>query len=146
MSRKIKIISTIIVLAILCYSSYIFFNLLGSDTINVRETNSYAEKKSNTLIADFTTNEEEANKIYAGKVLEVTGKVKEVSFLNNRNTLILQGEDKDTGIICDMNSDQLKSVLKISKGQRVTIKGVCKGFLKDVVMLNCILIDQKINE
>ena len=91
------------------------------------------------------TDEKQADEIYTGKVIEITGTVKEVSFLNNRNTLILQGKDKNSGVICDMNANQIDAIHKISLGDKITAKGICKGFLKDVVMLNCIIITNKHN-
>jgi len=138
-NKKVTVISIIVLVGI---SMCIYLYLSFSDTkpINVTNSVSFESTQSELLVANFKEDEQKADKFYTGKVIEITGIVKEVSFLNNRNTLILQGEDKDSGVICDMNSNQIDAILKINEGQKITIKGVYKGFLKDVVMLNCILI------
>ncbi len=143
MSIKTKVISIIIVVSIGIYA-YVSFTSLH--TINVSEISSFDEVQSNSLIENFLMDEEKADETYVNKVIEITGIVKEVSFLNNRNTLILQGDNESPGIICDMNPDQLTAITKIRKGDRVRVKGICKGFLKDVIVLNCILTDQQPNE
>ena len=73
------------------------------------------------------------------------GKVKEVSFLNNTNTIILLG-DENSGIICDFSQNQTKEIKALTKNQTVIIKGIYKGFLKDVILLNCLLINDITNE
>lgn len=143
MSIKTKVISIIIVLSI---GIYAYVNFTSLHTINVSEISSFDEVQSKSLIETFLIDEEKADKTYVNKVIEITGIVKEVSFLNNRNTLILQGDNDGPGIICDMNPGQLTAITKIRKGERVRVKGICKGFLKDVIILNCILTDQQPNE
>lgn len=136
MKKSFKIISIIIVT--ICI--YISLNLLDKKAIDINKALTFKNTESEILVANFLTNEKLADETYTRKVIEITGTVKEVSFLNNRNTLILQGKDKNSGVICDMNANQIDAIHKISIGDKITVKGICKGFLKDVVMLNCIII------
>ena len=92
---------------------------------------------SDDLIANFLSNEHKANDLYAGKIIEVDGFVKEISFLNNRNTVILYSKNKTSGVICDVHPSQIEKVKKLKEHQKIKVKGICKGFLKDVVLLNC---------
>tara|TARA_R110002074_G_scaffold397526_1_gene588046 strand:+ start:1311 stop:1739 length:429 start_codon:yes stop_codon:yes gene_type:complete len=139
MKKYVKIISIVVFVAInTCI--YISLNILDEEAIDITNAMTFKNTKSEVLVANFMTDEKQADEIYTGKVIEITGTVKEVSFLNNRNTLILQGKDKNSGVICDMNANQIDAITKITQGEKVTIKGICKGFLKDVVMLNCIII------
>nr|WP_271729736.1 hypothetical protein [Aquimarina algiphila] len=101
---------------------------------------------SSELISLFMLNENSANSVYRNKVIEVEGIVKEVTFLNNRNTVLLHGNNKYSSVLCDMKDDQVEEIKKLKKGQKVRIKGVCKGFLKDAIILHCILINTPINE
>jgi len=94
------------------------------------------------LTNSFLHNESTSNSLYKGKIVEVTGIVKEVTFLNKRNTVILQGGNTQSGVLCDMHSTDSVTLKNIKKGDSIKIKGVCKGFLKDVIILNCILINQ----
>ena len=100
---------------------------------------------SDDLINSYIVNEEKTNALYSGKIIEVTGFVKEVTFLNNRNTVILYSKNKTSGIICDVHPSQIEKVKTLKEHQKIVVKGICKGFLKDVVLLNC-YIDLKLNE
>ena len=108
-----------------------------STEINLEKVSSEISLNSNELVASFITNENKSNEVYGGKIIEVTGFVKEISFLNNRNTVLLYTENEKSGIICDVNKNQLKKVKSLKKHQKIKVKGLCKGFLKDVILLNC---------
>ncbi|MFY7672109.1 OB-fold protein [Tenacibaculum sp. MEBiC06402] len=93
---------------------------------------------SDILLKDFITNENIADKKYVDEVIEVFGKIKEITSLNNRKTIILQ-TNTDSGIICDVNNSQQELLKDLKKNQLVHIKGICKGYLKDVILLNCFI-------
>ena len=101
--------------------------------------------KSEDLLDSFISNEELANKMYVEKTIEVEGIVKEVTFLNNRYTVLLQGNGSYTCIMCDMKEDQVAQVQTLAEGSSVVLKGICKGFLMDAILLNCVLV-KKTNE
>lgn len=92
---------------------------------------------SNDLIHNYVNNEEESNKLYTGKIIEVTGFIKKITFLNDRNTIILNSENETFGVICDINSNQKEKIKALKLHQKIRVKGICKGFLKDVILLNC---------
>ncbi len=93
---------------------------------------------SNDLIKEFSENEKVSNATYVNEVIEVFGKVKDISKLNNRLTIILE-TDSDAGIICDLNDCEQEQLKQIKKNQLIHIKGICKGYLKDVILLNCFI-------
>lgn len=97
------------------------------------------------LVHSFVTNEVEASTIYKNKLIEIEGSVKNVNFLNGRITVFLNGESTSS-VLCDMTKSQLKVAKKLKEDQKVKLKGLCKGFLNDVIMLNCTLINLNINE
>ena len=74
-------------------------------------------------------------------VIAVSGTVYEINTINKRITILLKGnEAQETFVICDMNSNQNSSIKTIKKGDSILIKGLLKGILKDVIMLNCIIL------
>ena len=137
----------LLLLAVLIIVSLYIFVVpyFKSSEVNLEKVTSEVSLNSNLLVSLFIANEEASYKLYAGKVIEVSGFVKEISFLNNRNTVLLYTENKESGIICDIHESQLEKVKKLKKDQKIKIKGICKGFLKDVILLNC-YIDLKTNE
>jgi hypothetical protein len=40
-----------------------------------------------------------------------------------------------------MQAEDNKRALTLRKGQRITIKGVCTGYLLDVIMVRCIIVE-----
>lgn len=121
--------------------SVLIFNKLTEPTPKLTKSARASLKISSTeLLAQFLENEEMANETYIEKVIEVEGIVKEVTFLNNRYTVLLQGQGDYACLICDMNDNPTNQFDRITKGDTITLKGVCKGFLMDAILLNCVLI------
>lgn len=89
----------------------------------------------------FQENEKVAVQRYRNAVVRVSGIVKKISFLNNVNTLILLGKSEGTNIICEMNAKVTKEQLP-NKNDTILLQGTCKGFLKDVILLNCQIIKE----
>lgn len=96
------------------------------------------------LITMFQDNEKLANDTYTEKIIEVEGVVEEISFLNNRHTILLRGDKfAENFILCDMAFKSKDGKERITKGDTLKLKGICKGYLLDVIMLNCVPIDEK---
>ena len=90
------------------------------------------------LFKDFTSNEPLANNSYLNKPLQVSGSVLEVKKnQNSQPQIILDSGDPMFGIACTM--DQLKKDIK--PGDHVTIKGICTGYLNDVVIIKSLLLN-----
>lgn len=76
-------------------------------------------------------------------VVAVEGFVEDINSLNNRQTVILRGkEHMNASVICDMQKDQTVLLDSLEVGELVTIKGIFKGALKDIILLNCIIFNQ----
>lgn len=101
-----------------------------------------AEKLTDSFIKD----EKKANDTYKNKVIEINGIIKSISLKNNRCTLLLRGNNNGHSVMCDVSIDSEKIVATIVPNKKVTIKGICKGFLQDVIILNCVLINIESDE
>lgn len=106
------------------------------------ETATDVRIKSEELLDSFVSDRDLANKIYVEKTIEVEGVVKEITFFNNRYTVILQGGGEYMCIMCDMKENQYEQIKTLSVGHSVVLKGICKGFLMDAILLNCVLVNQ----
>jgi hypothetical protein len=145
MKKKNNIIYIFIALLLLVNGYYYVVPYFTNSNKNLELVAYEASINSNDLIDSFLLSEAETNKLYSGKIIEVSGFVKEVTFLNNRNTVILYSQHKTSGVICDIHPSQIEKVKNLKEHQKIVVKGICKGFLKDVVLLNC-YIDLKLNE
>lgn len=92
------------------------------------------------LVDAFSTDENEANTQYAGKIIEVRGALKEM-ILNDSTLILLMGDSTlPTGVSCYLQRDQKDKYTTLTKGEEVLVKGVCNGMLLDVVIDKAILL------
>lgn len=94
--------------------------------------------EASQLFREFEADEMTANQNYLNKVVSVTGTV--VAINTNQEgalVIILETENPMFGVSCTLQekSDSIKV------GNRVTIKGICTGYLSDVVVNRGILIN-----
>ncbi len=141
MNKKIQF--TLGMVICLLIGVYWFWQFTHTTTINIQNTETNTFVEAEVLINSFLENEAQSNKQFKSKVVEVTGIVKTISFTNNRYTVILQGKNNDHHVLCDLKALDATSIKSISHLKKVRIKGICKGFLKDVILLNCIIINHK---
>lgn len=104
------------------------------------EDEEYLSIEALKLFNDFSTNEAMANEQYLDKVLEVTGEISEMITNQSGETIILlKTDDPIYGVSCTMH----KKPGQITPGSRVTIKGICTGYLSDVVITRGVLVVKK---
>lgn len=93
-----------------------------------------------TLLSAFEINETEARSSYLNQVIEVSGKVQASSLTANQLNLVLGSSESFYGINCSFTPGQESKLTKVRTGDHVTVKGLCKGYLDDVILTQCILI------
>ena len=93
------------------------------------------------LYAQFTSDHSQANAVYLNKVLQVSGQV-----LTIKNSpfadpvVVLSTGDPLFGIACSLNMVE-PSAKPVKPGEKITVKGVCTGYLSDVVLSNSCLVN-----
>jgi ABC-type lipoprotein release transport system permease subunit len=135
-NKKFTLLSILVLLLLVSGYCYII-PIFSSSEKNLQNELAERTVSSNDLINAYTINEEKSDRLYTGKIIEVSGFIKEISFLNNRNTIILNSNTETFGVICDINPTQTEKIKLLKKHQKISVKGICKGFLKDVILLNC---------
>lgn len=95
---------------------------------------------STELLKKFEQNEDSANVLYLDKTVVVSGKIIDISF-NQENipVVMLEAEGNSFGIQCTMHDAQIN----LMKNEFVTLKGICKGFLSDVIITNASVVQIK---
>jgi hypothetical protein len=83
-------------------------------------------------------NESDANQKWIGKVLEVNGIISSVTGSGNYVSLNLAAA-AEGGVNCSVLKKDLPADHKFNKGDSISIKGKCTGFLMDVNMVDCII-------
>jgi hypothetical protein len=88
------------------------------------------------LFKAFEQNEEKSNTMYLNKAVLVTGSVSEISSnQEGKIILILETDNPMFGVSCTME-DKIDGV---ASGDVVTVKGICTGYLSDVVVTRAII-------
>ena len=95
------------------------------------------------LFNEYSTNEEVANTKFLGNIIQVSGTIREINTEDSiYTTIILETDDEFFGVSCVLNNKYTTKQKEILIGSEATIKGICSGMLIDVVLNNCVLIDE----
>lgn len=91
------------------------------------------------IVADFLANEDSANKVYLNKAIAITGEVIEAKKnQDGKPTVTLKSNDSFSNIYCTLKDD----AGQIQGGTTITVKGICTGYLSDVVIIDAIIVKQ----
>jgi hypothetical protein len=92
------------------------------------------------IVKDYQTNETAANNNYLNKAVEVKGEVlKENKDQAGNMTVTIKSGDAFSNIFCT-----LKPGIRLGvKDSVIVIKGICSGFLSDVVLDDAVVVNRK---
>jgi hypothetical protein len=119
----------LVLLAVGMVYAYMIWNKPQRD---VKEETAIAVQ-AQALFDAYTNNENQANTTYLDKAVAVTGEVTQVQTnQQQQQVLTLKTADPMFGVQCTMKEPSSATV-----GSTVTVKGICTGFLMDVVIIDC---------
>ncbi len=133
--RKVTIISAgivIIVLAVFITWKWVFREADTSVSAQKADISLDAAK----LVQDFEMNEDSANTKYLNKVVSISGTVDNLKETENNITVYLKDPGDISGVVCSFDKTTLDTS-SVKPGDRVKIKGICSGYLLDVVLNKC---------
>ncbi len=135
MKRKILISVLLIILAAIATGVYLF----NKPRQSIMNATAEASLNASALVAEYEQDEAKSNKLYLGKVIEVTGIVDASSIDQTGNiNVTLRGGDL-AGVGCQLEKNTKSNMNKLIVGESVTIKGICTGILIDVVLVDCVI-------
>ncbi len=137
MKRNLKtaiIISAILVIAGAA-AGYYFYNLKPKDLGKIKP-DFYVT--SAELQRSFEEDEEAAISRYVDKIIEVSGVVSDINpGENSTMNISLKTDNNFSSVICTLTSEVLPEEIRV--GSRISIRGVCSGYLMDVLLNNCVI-------
>ena len=146
MGKRTKILTFILTTAAVVMLAYAYLEFNRPVKTDFSEDMVLKSVSTNEILTLFETNEELANATFVEKTIEVSGTIKDITFLNDRHTILLKSDNFTRSfVMCDMSPLKTNQVDKLAIGDTITLKGVCKGYLLDVIMLNCIPTNEKTN-
>lgn len=137
MSNLLKIgLPLLIVLGLVAYK---FTQPKG--LLDIHDASTELTINASSLYAAFETDETNANSTYAGKVIEVSGAIESITKEEDGHYAIGLSADNPLGkVLCNLASNEPEPAGNMAIGTSVTIKGVCTGYLFDVVLDNATLL------
>lgn len=134
MKKLLYFILGLIVALIIAY-----FVVLNLPKASSKNKDTVFKMEAASLYNEFVATEKNANRKYIGKIIEVSGTVSEIEKDKQGATVVyLSTGDSFYSILCTLEKGT-KSIPKIN--EKTTIKGHCTGYLQDVVLNKCIVIN-----
>ncbi|MEO9954414.1 hypothetical protein [Nonlabens sp.] len=124
MNKQVKLISFTVIIVMVAFIAYNYTNF-NEDVVLT----------SNELVDKATVHDS-----LIDKSIVVYGTVKEKLSANNKYALLLEGSN-EKNILCQLNENQIVKTKKIEINEQVKIRGIYKGKLSDLILLNCELLD-----
>lgn len=95
---------------------------------------------ANDLLLAFEEDETKANGQYLDKLIIVNGVIKDLEKNETgETTVILATENDMSSIICNLDPLSKHDTKSLKVGQNINLKGLCSGFLMDVVLDRCVI-------
>ncbi len=134
-----KLIYAIIVLILFGFAiGYYLFNKPHKDYSSAQIELSIS---AHDIFRAYNEDELRANQLYQDKVIAVSGIVSGIDLNQKKATIIyLESDDPLFGIQFTMLPSDSSQYLKLKKGDKTTLKGLCVGFTNDVVFTNATVV------
>ena len=134
MRISLKVILSII--AVLILSGMLIGYMLYNKPQRSVKNEEAIEVTAAQLFQEFEGNETSANIKYLNKAVLATGTISEISSNQEGKTvLILETDNPMFGVSCTLE----ESPQELIKGSSVSVKGICTGYLSDVVITRGII-------
>ncbi|WP_299672271.1 hypothetical protein [uncultured Polaribacter sp.] len=130
-----KIIIGILILGLL--GVFVAYKMYHKPHVNVADESADITLTANTILEDFSSDETMANTKYLEKIIQVEGIVSEVKTANEKGIITLKTNDDFASVLCHLSTEATKKIHTVKVGQTLKLKGICTGFLMDVVLIKC---------
>jgi len=134
--KKTAWIALALVFIGIIFGTFVYLYTFRKADLSVTSQKADIEIKAYDLLQKFTDNEELANKAYLDKIIAVTGVIDKITEDSTSVSIYLKNPEDMSGVMCGFNKSTIdKSSLKV--GETALIKGICTGYLMDVVLNKC---------
>lgn len=133
--RILRLLLVLIVLGAIVGTGTWLYVFKKSDS-NVASRKVDVEITAKNLVARFETNETTANAEFLDKVILVEGVIDSVNEDSLGVSVSLKNPDEIAGVICSFSKGDAEKE-NFTVGNPVKVKGLCTGYLMDVVLNKC---------
>lgn len=136
--KKNKIVIVILIVGFV--GVFVAYKMYNKPHVNVVETKSDIILSASKILNDFSTDENLANKLYLEKIIKINGTISELNIEKERGIITLKTTDDFGSVLCHLSEGGMKKMKSLKVGQTITLKGICTGFLMDVILVKCEII------
>lgn len=137
--NKKKIIT--IVLGIGIISLFIAYQIYNKPHVNVSDAKSNITTTADQIINDFSSDETKANRSYLDKIVKISGVISELKVVKQKGIITLKTNHDFGSVLCHLSDKASQKINSLKEEQTVTLKGICTGFLMDVILVKCEIIN-----
>ena len=136
--KNIKSLLSIFLFIIIGFGSLDELENLDQSPKVTSDSNPSVTISASKLYKEYNENEIAADEKYKGKIIEVTGVIRDIgNDIMDNAYITLVGNEYFGDIQCYFNEKSV--VAKLSKGKRITVIGSCSGLMINVQINNCIV-------
>jgi hypothetical protein len=135
MSLKKKVILVFSIVVII--AALTMYKMWTKPHINVQQADAVAIT-SKIIATEFETDETAANRKYLNKVISILGTVNDVTSNTQNQTVVTLNGSGLSSVMCTMD-DSTSAPGTLKNGMTAAIKGICTGYLTDVVLVRCVI-------
>lgn len=126
------ILPIILILSVAVIYIYKEYNRTHKDTLKLKPDYSIT---ASAFLKEFESNENESNKKYWDKVIQVKGIIKEI-VKDDRGfySIVLGDTSKLSSVRCSIDSSHNTTIKSVNLGEEVALKGICTGYNADELL------------
>ena len=132
-----KIILFILVLGII--GAGIGYYMYNKPVASLENKKPEVEVTALQLVHHYEADEKLADESYLGKLLQVSGKVVDITLEDGKKKISLETSNPLSLVICELEAGTETGALKA--GDEVKIKGKCTGYLSDVILVQSSIVE-----
>ncbi|KOY50717.1 OB-fold protein [Polaribacter dokdonensis] len=118
------------------------YNVYNKPHIDVVDAKADVLVTAENLFTEFSTDEATANAEYLDKIIQVKGIVQKLEIENGIGIVTLKTEDDFGSVQCNLSTEAKNDFNVLKENELVTIKGICTGYLMDVVLVKSEIVNQ----
>ena len=136
--KNIKSLLSLFLFIIIGFGSLDEFENPEQSPIVTSDSNPSVTISASKLYKEYNENEIAADEKYKGKIIEITGVIRDIgNDIMDNAYITLVGNEYFGDIQCYFNEKSV--VAKLSKGKKITVIGSCSGLMINVQINNCIV-------
>ena len=138
--NKKKIIIVVLILGLIV--AFVAYKMYNKPHVNVFEKSADIITNADKILKDFSSDENTANTKYLEKIIKIKGAVSDIKIENEKGIISLETNDEFGSVLCHLSIESTKKIKEIQKGQDIVVKGICTGYLMDVILVKCEVINK----